>query len=517
MGDGDQSINSYAPAVDFDPLNNSFNNEVDEALDYDPLGESIENTEAEKDSKDNESDSDDSIIELETEPCPLCHDNFSSKSDLIKHLAFCHFQAGLLKELLDLGWEEGGRVCPKCQDFVDQHMLLHWADHHERAQMFLRMFKQKEVKIEIKKDKKYCHNFIHKWFQVDVSMKNSNRIQNEIDKILNPPEEIPEEEEEDIIVLDDSSEESDDEIEILETVKTKETPVEPILEKIEDDEVQLIDIPLDDEAPNTLQSNTEKTPNTSNSKLVYDQTLNKIHFSTIVSSPAPTVKEDLQSEITEAKQLESQPRDESVKDNADCVTSSNSAPFAVKRELNKSASINSIEDTFQIKNDTDLLNDILNNKEIVKYKDEDEADALKDIINNKEIRCLKSPPPTLPTLSGEEIATLLQPAEKDPCCNFDSVNIEKTEFGATYPRLENNGDLLNNLMPNNAVENDADDSCSSEDILYYVQPKLTQCLECLDDQGTLSQLSSHMLTSGHLNISWAAQTNVISDNGVLRF
>ena len=63
MGDGDQSINSYAPAVDFDPLNNSFNNEVDEALDYDPLGESIENTEAEKDSKDNESDDEIEILE----------------------------------------------------------------------------------------------------------------------------------------------------------------------------------------------------------------------------------------------------------------------------------------------------------------------------------------------------------------------------------------------------------------------------------------------------------------------
>ena len=67
------------------------------------------------------------------------------------------------------------------------------------------------------------------------------------------------------------------------------------------------------------------------------------------------------------------------------------------------------------------------------------------------------------------------------------------------------------------LENASDDSSSSsEDVLYYVQPKLTQCLECLDDQGTLSQLSSHMITSGHLNISWAAQTNVISENGVLR-
>ena len=89
--------------------------------DYDPLGAPPDNIdEADKKADqsyedtlvtvdfpakagDVDSDSDDSIVELEIEKCIMCGESCDSKQLLVKHLALAHFQNGLLQELLSKG------------------------------------------------------------------------------------------------------------------------------------------------------------------------------------------------------------------------------------------------------------------------------------------------------------------------------------------------------------------------------------------------------------------------------
>ena len=95
----------------------------------------------------------------------------------------------------------------------------------------------------MKEEKTFCHNFIQKWFKLDVKLKNSSKVNEEIKRLLAAPvEEVKEVSDEEIITLDDSSD--DDEIEIIETLtvskqmknmqksKPREVQVEPILENV---------------------------------------------------------------------------------------------------------------------------------------------------------------------------------------------------------------------------------------------------------------------------------------------
>ena len=72
---------------------------------FDPLAETAEPVLAKDDigNQNHESDSDESIVELEIENCVLCGDSFEDKDNLITHLARQHFQNGLLQELLSKG------------------------------------------------------------------------------------------------------------------------------------------------------------------------------------------------------------------------------------------------------------------------------------------------------------------------------------------------------------------------------------------------------------------------------
>lgn len=67
---------------------------------FDPLAETAQD---EIGNQNHESDSDESIVELEIENCVLCGDSFENKDNLITHLARQHFQNGLLQELLSKG------------------------------------------------------------------------------------------------------------------------------------------------------------------------------------------------------------------------------------------------------------------------------------------------------------------------------------------------------------------------------------------------------------------------------
>ena len=191
-------------------------------------------------------ESEDSIIELEVEKCPMCGDTVPSAAELSAHLAAAHFRPGLLAELRARGWEDGGRACPECGDSVSadslkmrikMRMVEHWAGRHGRAEaMVARCLAGGEVRLG--RDRTQCNTFIQKHVRVDVRMDNKAAVRDEINKLLQGPDEDSSEEEEDnIITLDDSS---DDEIEIIETIpvdtskekKHFDVSVEPILEKI---------------------------------------------------------------------------------------------------------------------------------------------------------------------------------------------------------------------------------------------------------------------------------------------
>ena len=192
-------------------------------------------------------ESEDSIIELEVEKCPMCGDTVPSAAELSAHLAAAHFRPGLLAELRARGWEDGGRACPECGVSVSEdslkmrikmRMVEHWAGRHGRAEaMVARCLAGGEVRLG--RDRTQCNTFIQKHVRVDVRMDNKAAVRDEINKLLHGPDEDSSEEEEvdNIITLDDSS---DDEIEIIETIpvdtskekKHFDVSVEPILEKI---------------------------------------------------------------------------------------------------------------------------------------------------------------------------------------------------------------------------------------------------------------------------------------------
>ena len=193
--------------------------------DYDPLGVNYDGPEvalekANDTNYDNNdgNESDDSIIELDMEQCPMCTDNFESKQDLVTHLAKRHFEAGLLKDLRKHNWEDGSLMCPKCRDVKDD-VFGHWAREHNKVEeMVKRCLSGGEIRLT--EERQYCHKFIEKWFKVDVSMANDKGTDIEIKNQLADPEEDDSsiENEDEIIVLDDSSDESD--IEILESAES---------------------------------------------------------------------------------------------------------------------------------------------------------------------------------------------------------------------------------------------------------------------------------------------------------
>ena len=221
--------------------------EEEEGEYHDPLaddGMEEEHHEVEDEEVNSDCESEDSIIELEVEKCPMCGDTVPSAAELSTHLASAHFRPGLLAELRARGWEDGGRECPECGVSVSEdslkmrikmRMVEHWAGRHGRAEaMVARCLAGGEVRLG--RDRNQCNTFIQKHVRFDVRMDNKPAVKEEINKLLHGPDEDSSEEEEDnIITLDDSS---DDEIEIIETIpvdtkkKHNDVSVEPILEKI---------------------------------------------------------------------------------------------------------------------------------------------------------------------------------------------------------------------------------------------------------------------------------------------
>ena len=63
-------------------------------------------------------DTDDSIVELESETCEYCKQQFEDEDDLTIHIARVHFVDGLHSELLSVGWnpDEEDSVCPVCEE-----------------------------------------------------------------------------------------------------------------------------------------------------------------------------------------------------------------------------------------------------------------------------------------------------------------------------------------------------------------------------------------------------------------
>ena len=70
------------------------------------------------------------VEQLKSERCNICDQDFSSKYELLHHLAMTHYKAKLAEN-----FSEYGRICPMCEEFKDDHEdnLYHIGRDHEVA------------------------------------------------------------------------------------------------------------------------------------------------------------------------------------------------------------------------------------------------------------------------------------------------------------------------------------------------------------------------------------------------
>ena len=233
-----------------------------EVAENDPLADDdeVESGDMKEDTGDHSDSEDSDIVELVMEKCDMCGDKLETREALVTHLTREHFQAGLYHELLSRGWVEDSDQCPEpgCEARLTGDMITHWASHHGRAQaMVTRCLDGGEVRL--REEKSYCHQFVQKWFRVDVNMENTKEASDRIKILLFGPDEpveevidvedVEEAEEEDcVIVLEDSS---DDDIEIIDPCDTDskaitkkrilDQKVEPILEHVSPNQHHLLE------------------------------------------------------------------------------------------------------------------------------------------------------------------------------------------------------------------------------------------------------------------------------------
>ena len=473
-----------------------------EATEYDPLA-ADESWVGIREDTEHQSDSEDSIVEVVMERCDMCGDRLETSQELVTHLARDHFQAGLYNELLDRGWDEGGPVCPVrgCEAEVED-MLTHWAGHHGRARaMVNRCLAGGEVRL--REEMSFCHQFVKKWFRVDVNMKNTKEANDQINRLLHGPQENdneiinvePDDDEDCVIVLDDSS---DDEIEIIEAVKCK---------KIIDDKVEQI---LEHITPHT-NLNLEKASllslNTIEIKVPFhpeaSPSTNILKIEERVTSPAPSPifnsARSLSNVTTEKNINEARVETESLQEisSADIsnILGPSEEPVALHNEVKKDCKFHYVEPN--VTNNPQKLNIVENlfgqsiysdnllrqnqtNASTVNYQQSTHID------NTRNPNFVKSPV----KLSQTKIETRFQSS------NMGCVEVLDTSEGSDQKSEESTDIVMN-----------PETRAREETMLRHVRPGLTQCLECLEDLGSLASLTRHMLHTKHVNISWAAQTN----------
>ena len=420
----------------------------------------------------------------------------------------------------------------------------------------------------MKEEKKFCHKFIQKWFKLDVKMKNSSKVNEEIKRLLAAPvEEVKKVSDEEIITLDDSSD--DDEIEIIETLtvskqmknmqksKPREVQVEPILENVTEKKMHFF--------PSNENKGSLPVPPTN-------------------ISLTKSVKAD-EDDIQVITNLDDKIQHPKVQTSSCSIPS---FPSHIGKTLTTSTpTSNSLVITPMVTSNNSLItspqtsNGLLttatsNVDKLLTTVSTVTTPALQDLSSEDISNILESPQSTTPSGNtfSEDITSILEkaptslltsPTEEnclaEPIFNGNSASPKIIDSGLgnnanivcdqngnnrqteiVRPTVINvNGNLSNGTTQNNRPQTlvsatvaevnsnkpeviqpmDVNDNAKrekqdfviSEDadsMLQHVKPNHTQCLECLLDLKTIPELSSHMLSTGHINISWAAQSNMIS-------
>ena len=486
-----------------------------------------------------QSDSEDSIVEVVMERCDMCGDSLETREALVTHLAREHFQAGLCHELLSRGWVEGSVQCPgpSCEAEVSEDMVTHWAGHHGRAQaMVSRCLEGGEVRL--REEKSYCHQFVQKWFRVDVRMENTHEANDQIKALLYGNEDkieevidVEAEEDDCVIVLDDSS---DDDIEIIDhcndVLKSDQRKrkfdykVEPILEhvapsphhKVDKASLTCID-QIRDQAQQSIKINkmgeldrreahTEIVPHES-PRIPHSDAVESTKFAIAETADKPSVDK---SHVAKAE--------------SDCLQEISSDDIS---------NILGLPDELEAQSDnvnSDLEAVLQDVKPVNTVKYAQKQNIVSNLLNQLNCGSVQN---NLHGSSPNANSQVINP-QSSPSRHVESsqsTNIVQSNANKPLPKIESNGlvEVLNisgdsdqsleepvdgNIL--NVVTN-PETRAREEDMLRHVRPGLTQCLECLEDLGSLANLTQHMLETKHINISWAAQTNSGQGKGEIRW